>query len=75
MLFVQGTRDPFASVDEIRELRRSQKLAGALHVVEGGDHSFALPKSQAGRQQAELDGAADAVASFVRKVMEARGKA
>lgn len=72
MLFVQGTRDPFGTLDEIREERKRLKLAGSLHVVAGGDHSFALPKSQSLRQQAELDGAADAVAWFVRKVLDAK---
>ena len=69
MLFVQGTRDPFASVDEIRTECRKMKLAGSLHVVEGGDHSFVLPKSQSVRQLAEMEAAADAVEWFVGKAL------
>lgn len=69
MLFVQGSRDPFGTPEELRPERTRLKLAGSMHVVEGGDHSFALPKSQAGRQRAAMIGAADAVAEFVKKVV------
>ena len=57
------------SPDELRGERTRLKLAGSMHVVDGGDHSFALPKSQAGRQRAAMIGAADAVAEFVKKVV------
>lgn len=69
MLFVHGTRDPFGSIDEIREERTRLKLAGSLHVVEGGDHSFRLPASQSVRQTAELEAAAEAIEWFVHKVI------
>lgn len=69
MLFVQGTRDPFGAIEEFRALRKQMRLAGALHVVEGGDHSFTLPKSQSVRQLGEMEGAADAVEWFVRKTL------
>jgi predicted alpha/beta-hydrolase family hydrolase len=72
MLFVQGTRDPFGTIDEIQAARKSLKLPGALHVVEGGDHSFALPKSQGARQTATLDAAANAIVEFVRRVLAPR---
>jgi len=45
MLFVQGTRDPFGSPDEMRELVATLPLA-TLDLVEGGDHSLAVPKKQ-----------------------------
>jgi predicted alpha/beta-hydrolase family hydrolase len=66
MLFVQGTRDTFGTPDEIRSVRKSLKLKGALHEVAGGDHSFLLLKSQSARQQAEMVAAADAIASFAK---------
>jgi predicted alpha/beta-hydrolase family hydrolase len=68
MLFVQGTRDPFGSVDLVRSVRRDLRLPGALHVVDGGDHSFAVPKSKAASQRAAFVDAADAIAEFVAKV-------
>ena len=39
MLFFQGTRDPFASPDEMRELVKGLPAA-TLSIVESGDHSL-----------------------------------
>jgi predicted alpha/beta-hydrolase family hydrolase len=69
MLFCQGTRDPFGTAEELNGERKRLKLPGAMHVVEGGDHSFAVPKAMSGKQRGAMDGAADAVAAFVRKAM------
>ena len=66
LLFVQGTRDELAEIGLVRELVASLGARAALRAVEGGDHSFALPKS-AGRSepmvQAEL---AAAIAAWMR---------
>jgi predicted alpha/beta-hydrolase family hydrolase len=72
MLFVQGTRDPFGTVEEVQAVRHAMKLPGALHPVEGGDHSYALPKSQSSRQAAAFDEASRAIVEFVRRVLAAR---
>jgi predicted alpha/beta-hydrolase family hydrolase len=72
MLFVQGTRDPFGTVDEIQAVRRAMKLPGAVHPVEGGDHSYALPKSQSARQGAAIDEASRAIVEFVRRALAPR---
>lgn len=47
MLFVQGTRDPFGSPEEIRAVFKKHGLPGTLHLIEGGDHSFKVPKGVA----------------------------
>jgi uncharacterized protein len=61
MLFVQGTRDPFGTADEIRELLPSLQHA-TLHEVAGGDHSFKV----AGRGAPDMLGAIlDAVKSWI----------
>jgi pimeloyl-ACP methyl ester carboxylesterase len=39
MLFLHGTRDPFGSKDEMRELI-DELPTSTLHIVEGGDHSL-----------------------------------
>jgi hypothetical protein len=45
LLFLQGTRDPFGSPDDLRALVSG--LGGAsLDLVEGGDHSLQVPKRQ-----------------------------
>jgi predicted alpha/beta-hydrolase family hydrolase len=43
MLFLSGTRDPFASPTELRAL--TKKLGASLSLVDGGDHSLHVPKS------------------------------
>ncbi len=53
MLFIQGSRDPFGSPDELRAVIKRDKLPATLHVVDGGDHSFKVPKS-AGVPQAQI---------------------
>ena len=44
MLFLQGTRDRLAELDLIRPLCRRLGKRASLHIVEGGDHSFHVPK-------------------------------
>lgn len=54
LLFVQGTRDALARFDLMEPLVSRLGSAATLHVVEGGDHSFAMPK-RAGRSQAQVE--------------------
>jgi predicted alpha/beta-hydrolase family hydrolase len=44
MLFVQGSRDPFGTPDELRPILKELKAPTDLYVVEGGDHSFKVLK-------------------------------
>jgi predicted alpha/beta-hydrolase family hydrolase len=63
LLFVQGTRDAFARWDLLQALLARLGERAALHVVEGGDHSFVPPRSggltraqaEAGLRRAVLD--------------------
>lgn len=59
MLFVQGTRDPFGTTDEIAALLPRLPSA-ALHPVTGGDHSFKVP----GKKDV-LEEILDAVANWI----------
>lgn len=45
MLFIQGTRDPLCDLDLLRQkvIERYPDRT-TLHIVEGGDHSFRVPK-------------------------------
>ncbi|HEU5466000.1 MAG TPA: alpha/beta family hydrolase [Gemmatimonadales bacterium] len=47
MLFLQGTRDEFAQPELLHQVVARLKLRATLHEVEGGDHSFKVPKKQA----------------------------
>lgn len=74
MLFVQGSRDELGNEAEIRELVHRLPHA-SLHVVEGGDHSLAvLERDGTTTQESALEGAADAIAEFVRKPQGSRSK-
>lgn len=44
-LFVEGTRDPFCDLDLLRPVIAELDMPATLHVVEGGGHSFELPRS------------------------------
>jgi len=51
LLFVQGTRDSLCGLDLLKsELPRISSPV-ALHIIEGGDHSFKAPKSNGKSQQ------------------------
>ena len=65
MLFLQGTRDPFALPGELDPVVERIGPNASLAWFEGGDHSFKVARSK--RSPAE-DGAwlADAVAGFIR---------
>lgn len=73
MLVVQGSRDELGSAAEMKEYLAGMPRA-RIHVVEGGDHSFAVPR-RAGQYDV-LDAAADAVATFVGtpRPVSARGR-
>ena len=64
MLFLQGTRDTLADLDLMRGVCAGLGARALLHVVEGGDHSFHVPK-RSGRTDAEaLDELADQIAAW-----------
>jgi len=64
MLFVHGSRDPFGTPEEMRDL--VGRLPGSsLELVDGGDHSLVAPKRLDPRGSS-LERALDAAAAFVR---------
>jgi uncharacterized protein len=67
MLFVSGTRDAFAGLDLLEPLVK--RLGARLHLVEGADHGFKVPKS-AGRKPQEIE---DEVARTVLAFIESPG--
>ena len=54
MLFLQGTRDEFATLDLLQGVVKRLGTRATLHLIEEGDHSFKVPKS-AGVAQDEVD--------------------
>lgn len=53
MLFLQGTRDNLADLGHVRRVTKKLGASADLHVVDGGDHSFHVRKSD-GRTDAEV---------------------
>ena len=52
MLFVQGTRDTLCDLDRLRPVL-SRVPRAVLHTIEGGDHSFRVPR-RSGRTDADV---------------------
>lgn len=68
MLFVQGTRDPFGTAEEIRGLLPRLNPRATLFEVTDGDHSFAVRVSVTGKKpDAVLTEIFDAVTSFIQR--------
>ena len=65
ILVVQGTRDTFGTRAEVESVFSTLKTTVALEFIDGGDHSFAVPKST-GRTEADVhDAVADRIATWL----------
>ncbi len=53
MLFVQGSRDRLCGLDRLRLLVAALEPRARLHVIEEGDHGFAVPQ-RSGRTEQEV---------------------
>lgn len=67
MLFLQGTKDPFARPDLLGGVLRRLGDRATLHEVEGGDHSFHV-RGEKPDDRAIGASLADAAAPFVRQL-------
>jgi predicted alpha/beta-hydrolase family hydrolase len=65
MLFVQGSRDAFGTPEELRPVLAGLAKGTRLVVVDGGDHSFARPKSSGQTLDDTLAHVAGEVAQFI----------
>ncbi|MEY2574862.1 MAG: uncharacterized protein QOF80_349 [Verrucomicrobiota bacterium] len=74
ILFVQGTRDPLCPLDLLENVRREMTAPNFLHVVEAGDHSLQVTKTQlknARETQDEVDARVlTAIAKFAGRLGE-----
>jgi predicted alpha/beta-hydrolase family hydrolase len=68
MLFVQGGRDAFGTEDEIRAVIKKLRLPATLFAVEGGDHSFKVPKRLGVPQPTVYAMIMDKVADWARSI-------
>lgn len=66
MLFVQGTRDPFGSPDELAPILARLPAKVAVFPIDQGGHSFEVPK-RAGRSREEIfEAILERIVGFVR---------
>ena len=73
MLFLQGTRDEFADLERLRPVVKRLGDRATLHLVEGGDHSFKVPK-KSGRSEGDVMGElARAIVTWSLKLVEDGG--
>jgi uncharacterized protein len=63
MLFVSGTKDAFANLDLLEPLVTG--LGARLHLIDGADHGFRVPKSLGRKPQEIEDEVARTVLAFV----------
>jgi uncharacterized protein len=67
MLFIQGTRDAFGTPDELRPILAGLPVTATLSTVEGGDHSFTVPKSGPVKQPQIDAGVIDTVIQWMER--------
>lgn len=66
MLFVQGSRDAFGTPEELAPILEPLGPIARLYVVEGGDHSLAVPKRGALPQSEVFARVQDAIARWLQ---------
>jgi predicted alpha/beta-hydrolase family hydrolase len=68
MLFLQGTRDTFAQLDLLRPVVHALGPPATLHLLDGADHGFSVPK-RSGLSQADVQAVlADTTVQWMRVV-------
>jgi predicted alpha/beta-hydrolase family hydrolase len=68
MLFLQGTKDDLANLELFKPICRKLGNKATLHIVEGGDHSFHLPKSTGRTDEQVVDELAQVVSQWATKL-------
>jgi len=66
VLIVQGSRDSFGTPDELRPVLARLTAPVDLFVVEGGDHSFKVPKKAVPSQDAVYERVLDEINQWLR---------
>jgi uncharacterized protein len=66
MLFVQGSHDAFGTPEELRAVLGGLGVAADICVVDGGDHSFKVPKRSATPQDQVYEFVLDQIVRWLR---------
>ena len=68
MLFLQGTRDTFAQLPLLEPVIARLEPRATLHLIDGGDHSFKVPKSSGRTAEDVMNDLADTIAGWTSDV-------
>ncbi|MGH7367590.1 MAG: alpha/beta hydrolase family protein [Candidatus Rokuibacteriota bacterium] len=68
MLVVQGSRDAFGTPEELAPIMKTLGPTATIHIVEGGDHSFKVPKRGPVGQEEVFERVQDEIARWIRLV-------
>ena len=66
MLFVQGARDTLGTAEEISAVIKRLRLPAKIYAIEGGDHSFKVPKSLGVPQENVYETIMDEIVGWLR---------
>ena len=69
-LFIQGSRDPFGTPEELRAALAGFGGDARVMIVDGGDHSFKIPRSAGRPQDAVHTDVQDAIVAWIRDARE-----
>ncbi|XP_020546891.1 KAT8 regulatory NSL complex subunit 3 isoform X2 [Sesamum indicum] len=76
LLQLKGSKDGLCPLAKLEAVRKKMNSINALHVIEGGDHSFKIGKkhlqSSGNNQEEAEDIAVQAIAKFVSNIMKER---
>jgi predicted alpha/beta-hydrolase family hydrolase len=68
MLFLQGSKDKLAGLDLLRPVLERLGARVTLHVIEGADHSFVVPKSSGRTRAGVFDELAQVAATWAGRL-------
>jgi predicted alpha/beta-hydrolase family hydrolase len=72
-LFCLGTRDPFCEPESLEPILAGLPHPGRLHVVDGADHSFVLPRSSGRGPYDAYDDIGACVTAFIQEIAGTAG--
>jgi predicted alpha/beta-hydrolase family hydrolase len=68
MLFMQGSTDTFGTPDELRPIIQRLSARWTLYVIEGGDHSFKVPKKGDVPQDGVYQGVIERIGEWISEI-------
>ena len=70
MLFLQGTRDPLCDLTHLRNVLKPLQCPTQLYEIEGGDHSFKVPKRSGRTDEEVFKAAIEVIINWIRHTVQ-----